>query len=90
MYGGMARLRVRTKAVKRLQRQRLRRQLGAGDPALSLEAVTLPAAMLDKGRLALFGGGGPCDPCPAAAEDEAGGERRQPTYTNKTHQLFSP
>jgi hypothetical protein len=43
--------------------------------------------VLDKGSLAFFGGGGQR---PAAAQDEAGGERRQLTYTNKTHQLFSP
>jgi hypothetical protein len=43
--------------------------------------------MLDKGNLAFFGRGAQR---PAAAEDEAGGKRRQPNYTNKTHQLFSP
>src|SRR5262249_15480401 len=38
-----------------VDRQGTRRGLGAGAPALSWHAVTLPAAVLDIGRLALLG-----------------------------------
>src|SRR5262249_60223061 len=43
---------------ERLDRDGIRRELGAGDAALGLHAVTLPAAVLDIGRLALLGRGG--------------------------------
>ena len=76
MYGGMARSVVRTKAMKVSSGMGSGASIRAGDPALTLEAVTLPAAVLDVSSLALFGRRGQRR---AAAEHEAGGERRQPT-----------
>src|SRR5262249_42958646 len=43
---------------ERLDRDGLRRELGTGDAALGLNAVTLPTAVLDIGRLAFLGRGG--------------------------------
>src|SRR5262249_35458472 len=40
-----------------LNRNGIRRELGAGDATLGLHAVTLPAAVLDVSRLALLGRG---------------------------------
>src|SRR6516225_1636033 len=42
---------------ERLNRNGIRRELGAGDATLALYAVTLPAAVLDVSRLALLGRG---------------------------------
>src|ERR1700737_2441586 len=65
---------------ERLDRNRVRRELRAGDATLPLRAVALPAAVLDESGLALLGRGSERS---AAAEEEAGGERRQPYNTNK-------
>src|SRR6476659_1268400 len=62
-----------------LDRQWIRRKPRAGLPALTLGAVTLPAAVLDERSFALFGGGGECA---AAAQDKAGGEYRRPQSTH--------
>ena len=89
MYGGMARLVVRTKAENVSSGSGSGASLRAGDPALSLEAVTLPAAVLDEGGLALCGVAG--GQRRAAAEDQAGGKRRQRhVHVCITHRLFSP
>src|SRR5215831_4716360 len=82
----MARLVVRTKAVNVSIGMGIRRELRAGDAALGLHTVTLPAAVLDIGRLALLGRGGERA---ATTECEAGGERRRPKTTNQTHRQAS-
>src|SRR5262245_65290529 len=71
---------------ERLDRDWIRRELGAGDAALGLNAVTLPAAVLDIGRLALLGRGGErAATAQKTAEEQAGGERRLPEPANQTH-----
>src|SRR3977135_3674564 len=83
MYGGMARFEVRTKAVN------VSIAMGSG---ASFGPVTPPCPWKPRQ---------PQQPCwiyavlpffadaATAPEDEAGGERRQPTYTHKTHRQTS-
>src|SRR5207253_11084817 len=75
------------KSRERLNRNGVRRELGAGEAALSLHAATLPASVLGVSRLALLGRGGKRA---AAAECEAGGERRRPKTTSPTPGQASP
>src|SRR5215467_9854869 len=71
---------------ERLERDRPGRQRLAGNAALPLRAVALPAAVLDKRGLALLGRSGECA---AATECQAGGERRRPENTYQTHREVS-
>ena len=90
LYGGIARLVVRTKA------ENVSSGSGSGASTLPwlVTAEPCPAKpwhcqqpYLTKATLPFSAAAAQRR---AAAEDEAGGERGQPTHTNETHRLFSP
>src|SRR6516162_5305220 len=71
---------------ERLDRDGIWRELGPGDTALGLHAVTLPTAVLDIGRLAFLGRGSErAATAQEPAYEQSGGERRLPEITNQTH-----